>query len=213
MHSRENGFVLIPDTGLLEQFRCPMLLVDERRSILFRNAAASRCLQSGSWIVERRGQVACSDCHSEARLRNAIEALNLGSASPGAQPRSRVAVDKPGGAGRVMVFIFAIRPSAPMRAVGYLPVALLVFQDPAQCSEPDPHVVAEAFDLTPTEAAVTVQVSSGLSPKQIARSAGTSVSTVRAHLKAVFAKTGATRQSELVHLVAVVTGFGMLRTR
>lgn len=62
------------------------------------------------------------------------------------------------------------------------------------------------FNLTRTEAEVTVQLAQGESPEAIASARGVSVETVRGQLRSVFRKTGTHRQGELVGLLARVAG-------
>jgi DNA-binding CsgD family transcriptional regulator len=58
------------------------------------------------------------------------------------------------------------------------------------------------FDLSPAEARVAGGLADGATVEQLASRKGISQETVRGHLKAVFAKTGTHRQSELVRLLA-----------
>jgi DNA-binding CsgD family transcriptional regulator len=57
------------------------------------------------------------------------------------------------------------------------------------------------FGLTPTEAAIAVELSAGLSTDEIAPRLQIAVGTVRWHLKRILAKTGSSRQAELVALL------------
>jgi DNA-binding CsgD family transcriptional regulator len=57
------------------------------------------------------------------------------------------------------------------------------------------------FRLTPAEAAVATQLGSGRALRDVAESLDITVGTARNHLKAIFQKTGAHRQSELVALM------------
>ncbi|MFW5925286.1 MAG: helix-turn-helix transcriptional regulator [Myxococcota bacterium] len=59
----------------------------------------------------------------------------------------------------------------------------------------------ERWKLTPMEARVALGVGRGYSVRKIAAGLGIGVETVRTHLKRVYAKTGARRQSELTRLV------------
>jgi len=63
-------------------------------------------------------------------------------------------------------------------------------------------VVQGLFDLTPAEAKVACGVAAGLTVDDIAGEAGCAVGTVRQQLKSVFAKTGVSRQAELVGILA-----------
>jgi DNA-binding CsgD family transcriptional regulator len=81
---------------------------------------------------------------------------------------------------------------------------------------PDNHSVPSAdllrlmFDLTPAEARIARLISQGQSVAEAARACGVQANTARIHLKAIYAKTGFARQSDLaVGLSSLGTGSGM----
>ena len=57
------------------------------------------------------------------------------------------------------------------------------------------------YNLTPTEARVSISLANGHSIDQIAKSSNHSTHTIRSQLKSVFRKTGVSRQSELIKLL------------
>ena len=57
------------------------------------------------------------------------------------------------------------------------------------------------FDLTPAEARLTLLLAAGNSLDQVVTQLGISTHTGRAHLRAIFAKTGVTQQTQLVSLI------------
>lgn len=67
--------------------------------------------------------------------------------------------------------------------------------------EPDGTLVQSLFDLTPAELAVARGIAAGQTIAGIAAAHGRSVHTVRGQLKSIMAKTGSTRQAELVLLM------------
>lgn len=60
--------------------------------------------------------------------------------------------------------------------------------------------LARLFRLTCAESRVLAHLTNDRRPSEIAAALGVSITTVRSHLKALFAKTGTRRQSELVAL-------------
>ncbi len=66
---------------------------------------------------------------------------------------------------------------------------------------PPAHILFGLFDLSPAEARVAQKIVEGSSVEDIALHSNVSRETVRNQLKAVFAKTGTSRQAELVGLV------------
>jgi DNA-binding CsgD family transcriptional regulator len=66
----------------------------------------------------------------------------------------------------------------------------------------------DAYGLTQAEARVAVAASSGSTVFESATQLGLSPNTVKTHLRKVFAKTGISRQTELVRLM---TSIGLLQ--
>lgn len=113
------------------------------------------------------------------------------------------------------VSCFASRPSAstvsvvhlvPMRSglpdVSRDTVALLTLTPVSTRDAPDAGLIRALFELSAGEARVAASITHGRTIAQIAAGAGVSRETVRTQLKAVMAKTGTTRQAEVVALLA-----------
>ena len=84
--------------------------------------------------------------------------------------------------------------------------ALVLVVDPAHEAAIDPAVTAAALDLTGIESRVAVLLAQGMSVSQIATATGRKESTIRSHVKHIFAKHGFSRQAELVQLVRSLVG-------
>ena len=57
------------------------------------------------------------------------------------------------------------------------------------------------FDLTPGEARVAEAIASGIGTREVAAKSGVSDHTIRAQLRAIFLKTGTSKQAELAALL------------
>jgi DNA-binding CsgD family transcriptional regulator/PAS domain-containing protein len=79
-------------------------------------------------------------------------------------------------------------------------VAVVIGSDVAEHAPAELSALAvqQFFGLTPKEAALALRLAAGRSLVEAARDQGVSVNTARAHLRAIFAKTGVDRQSRLV---------------
>jgi DNA-binding CsgD family transcriptional regulator len=66
-------------------------------------------------------------------------------------------------------------------------------------------IIGALFDLTEAEARVAREIAAGSSPDEIAGHSGVSVGTIRNQLKAVFAKTGSSRQCDLALLIGTLS--------
>jgi DNA-binding CsgD family transcriptional regulator len=90
-----------------------------------------------------------------------------------------------------------------------LAVAALFVAPPAQGRQSDAELLRRLFALTRVEAEVAELLCRGHTPEEIARLMRLSLHTIRAHLRAVFTKTGARRQADLVRVV--LRGAGALQ--
>ncbi len=101
----------------------------------------------------------------------------------------------------------AVAHLLPLRGQGrdiFSGASALLFVTPVTPSKaPDVGVLEALFDLTPAEARVAGLLVEGRPVEAIARQQGVTENTVRMQLKAVFAKTGAGQQSQLVSLLAM----------
>jgi DNA-binding CsgD family transcriptional regulator len=81
-------------------------------------------------------------------------------------------------------------------------MALLFVYDLARQPKADPEMLSSVFGLTAAEARIASVLAAGHSLESAAAIAGVQPSTARAHLKAIFHKTGVHRQQELVRILA-----------
>jgi DNA-binding CsgD family transcriptional regulator len=77
-------------------------------------------------------------------------------------------------------------------------LVVLIFYPPAQILD----LLVRRYSFTASEAEVTLALTSGLSPAEIALTRGVRLSTVRSQIAAALAKTGVTSQARLIVLVA-----------
>ena len=95
----------------------------------------------------------------------------------------------------------------PETDLGVWPVAALVLvADPARRTRIDPAVAAEALGLTGMESRVAVLLAEGMTVRDVAAAMGRAESTIRSHVKHMFAKHGLSRQADLVRLVLALGG-------
>jgi len=80
--------------------------------------------------------------------------------------------------------------------------AILVVAGHNTSSGLSPELLQGLFDLTPAEARLARALMQGLTLAQAARQFGNSEATIRTQLKALFAKTGQTRQADLIRMLA-----------
>lgn len=188
-------------TNVLALVNQPALALDRSGFVLDINQAAEQIFDDDLFVRDRRlfvrdkGASAALDTFIE-RMRTTPEAVAL-SSSPIVIRRSRK---------RPLI----VRP-LPVNGAARAPFVgarvLLVFADLQAEQLPDPTIIAKLFGLSPAETKLASLIATGLSPSRAAEELGIARETVRAQLKAVFAKTGTHRQSQLAVLLARVSRF------
>ncbi len=89
-------------------------------------------------------------------------------------------------------------------SIGEAPLVLVLVCDPRRNRGPSTEALQGIFGLTPREADLAQAMGMGKTLREFAAAEGVGLETARSHLHAVFAKTGAHRQAELVRLLAGV---------
>jgi DNA-binding CsgD family transcriptional regulator/PAS domain-containing protein len=189
----------------LDTIATPIILVDATSRVIHVNQAAERMVLIGSPIQVKDGRLEAGLSAANAALVDAIarsahgdgDIGNRGIGIPLTQDRNRPAV----------AYVLPVMRGAVREALR--PAAAAVFiATAATAMPPPPDALATLFDLTPAEVRVLLQVVDGGSLKDVADALGIGENTVKSHLGRIFTKTGATRQSELVKLIAGLSSVG-----
>ncbi len=193
----------------MEKMRQPMLLIDSQRRVSYCNQAGKALLIRNDMIYDVDGLLVCRDSESDLNLTIAIRELGLVPISThGADyvPADHQSIRLKRRDGRlVAATLLALRPETTMGSFGRSPQALFTVFEPGAAVDIDPFILSATFDLTPAEARLAAKIVNGLTPEQAAQSLGVKISTVRSQLVAIYGKTGATGQADLVRLVLSAT--------
>jgi DNA-binding CsgD family transcriptional regulator len=182
----------------LETAQTPTLVLDGRGRVVHANAAAERLLRESDGLSAGATGLRATTSTQSARLA----ALIGRTAGSGDEPVTSGTLRLPRPSGRPDLALVAV--PLPQRAafpLAHRPALVLQVTDPLACAAPNRALLAEAFELTPAEVAIAADMLCGLSVREIAARSGRSIATVRTHLANLLAKTGTTRQSELVRLL------------
>lgn len=195
-------------TALLDQFRHPMYLVDELRHIHFTNKAARENPVTEEFFTTHGDRFQCTTQKNDADFLVGLRELGLSSPPPGGS-KSRIVLRLHSSTRPVdaVAFMIAIRPEVVLNSLGHCPLALVVLNARDQHHDPDPFIIAEAFNLTPAEARIALRVAQGANLESVAHELRISITTVRTHLYSAFSKVGVSRQAELSALLATMSPF------
>jgi DNA-binding CsgD family transcriptional regulator len=172
---------------LYERMKCGAVLLDPSGSILCLNAAAERCL------TQHNGSAGPQIRQEPQQVMRALRQLLGGSIRLEALPQAPRALRS---SERPLIAYMRTCPGPEGQVT-----ALLVLLDLDECLEPDANILQEIFGLTKAEARLALRLACGETLEDIAEEHDVSISTARVQLKSIFAKTGTSRQAELVGLL------------
>jgi len=192
---------LLGDTleQLLEGRSAGVVYLDRRGAIIGSNAWADRTLRSPGGLFDRCGQLRARHPDDDARLgvllNGALCLRSAGSPRGGSVSiRRRSLCERP-----LVVHVLPVNRRRRDFGDGRAAVLVLIV-DPWAKLAMDPRSTAELLGLTPAEGLMATMLAEGASIRQICRRLGRTENTVRSQVKQALAKTGCSRQAELVRL-------------
>ena len=197
-------------TGMLDHSGMGVVQLDLRGRIVAANDRARDVLRSGDGLFDEGGSLFARRPEEQARLQALLARALPPSGAKGVG--GSASVSRSDGLPPLVLHVHPVGPEETDFQVW--PVAALVLVvDPANGTTVDPAVAADALGLTRMEGRVAVLLAQGMSVHQIAAATGRKESTIRSHVKHMFAKHGLSRQAELVRLVQSVAASPQARPR
>ena len=184
----------------LERVGRAALVIDATGRVVASNLLVEDIASEGALTVAK-GRLHASDLQSDRRLQELVARAIAPRVSAGSLS-APVFVSRR--AGRpYMVEVFPA--TGPLCDVFRRIAALVVITDLDLRQRPRTDLIREAFGLTSAEARLASTLASGEDVRTVADRTGVSYETARTQLRAVFAKTGVSRQAELAALMAPMT--------
>ena len=186
--------------GIAATAREPAFLIGDDGLVLRMTIPAMDMLESRGALDVVADRLRCGDPAADARLQHAI-AMAI---SPPFGMESLIRLPRRAARPPLIVTVFPLARSrrvlAPSEAA-----ALVTVIDPATPAgerEGQTERLMRAFGLTPRESEIAAALLGGHSIESAATSLSISAQTVRVHLRHLFLKTGTSRQSDLIRLLA-----------
>jgi DNA-binding NarL/FixJ family response regulator len=201
LHAHVEGATAIARTAIdaLDGAQAPLLLLDAKGRVVHASAEADRLLHEADGLSAGRDGLRAATPALSARLRAVLARAAGSSRAPGVS--GALHLRRPSGKPDLVLVAIPARSRSFGPDVARASIVLQI-TDPLARAMPDPAILADAFDLSPSEAILAADLLCGLSVAEAAVKRGRSVATVRTHLAAVLAKTGTARQSDLVRLLS-----------
>lgn len=186
---------------VLDRLSAGIILLDRRARIVYANAAARLLSADGGALSLRNSTVATHSARHSQRLGELIHAALQG------LPTGAVSVPRPRDGQLLTILLSSVRGRDVGRFADInMPdvAVLLIIVDPANRAGIPTGWIMDAYGLTPAEARVAIAASSGITVPDISNQLALSPNTIKTHLRKVFAKTGISRQTELVRLMTSI---------
>ncbi|WOK37428.1 LuxR family transcriptional regulator [Sphingomonas sp. C3-2] len=185
--------------GVVEQLGLGAIILDHDGKLVRANAVAERLIaeQDGLGLASGRLRITA---RAEQQLVDRMLRELRGAETPETLPLQRFRIERPSGRRDLSAVAKPITAPAFLRSGKGAALALFI-SDPGQGASPDPEAIRDLFQLTRMEALLAAALAGGASLVDAADKLGIAHNTARSHLRSIFAKTGARRQSQLVHLL------------
>jgi DNA-binding CsgD family transcriptional regulator len=178
-----------------------MYLVDAEGRLIHANTAGNAILAASDILISSGGRLVARDAQAQQTLRDIFAAAGQGDAALGNRGIAVPLIGKSGE--RYVAHALPLTSGARRRAgIVYTAAVALFVRKAALLASSTSQVIGETFKLTPTELRVLLAIIEVGGIPEVATAFGIADTTVRTHVNRLFEKTGATRQADLVKLVA-----------
>lgn len=195
--------------GAIDRMLIGTLILDESGKVLKSNSAADALIAEQDGIQLSQGVL---QAHCPFENRKLQKAIRLGLANHLSAAPSSVEVatlSRPSGKTPLNVLIRPIPLNYTSEESTQRPAVAVFIRDPVGTSQTSRDTVRKLFNLTRTETELALRMANGLTLDEAADELGIMKNTARAHLRGIFAKTGATRQATLIKtLLSSVVSLG-----
>jgi len=181
---------------LLDSVQTGLLAADATARVIRMNQAAEAMLRAGDaiWLLSDR---LAARKHQDTELLHRLICQAASEASSGGgsmivEGRSTC---------RYGLMVMPLSRGATTLDKPAVPLALVTVNNLDQRAQPDLKLM-QMFRLTQAEARLAVKIASGKRLGMVAKEHRVRISTLRTQMRAIFNKTGTTRQAELVHLMS-----------
>lgn len=184
--------------GLLENMRMGVIHLDRRGRVAAANDLARAILRKRDALSDEDGVLRAALPEEDEALQRLVARTAPFSGGTGAGGSMRLSRD--GSLSRLALHVSPLQADGPEPGEGRTGVLVLVI-DPLERTEVEPFQLEDLLGLTPAQSHVAALLAQGRSIDEIAAAIGRERTTVKWHLRHIYAKHGLTRQVELAQLV------------
>ena len=186
--------------GAVSQLSVATMILDEQGRLLTTNTVGRALLDQADGLSLRGQHLHIDGRDINKELQQALATIIKAQQSGETSLVRALRIPRPAGRSDLGLVIRPV-PTSQWSEGQSSPCAAIFISDPDLQESASRHILGELFDLTPAEANLATLLARGLSLAEVSTAQSISQHTARAQLKSIFAKTGVSRQAELVRLV------------
>ena len=183
---------------LLDNGRAGVIQIDRRARVTAANDCACTFLRKGDGLWDDDGRLRASLPEEDAALQRLLARALPSFGRPGVS--GSMLVSRSESLSRLVVHVSPMRDAWGDLGQSRIGALVLAF-DPADRTGIDPERVREVLGLTRAESYIAVLLAQGKTIDDIAAETGRSRTTIKWHIRHIYAKHGLSRQMELAQLV------------
>lgn len=176
------------------------IVLDENGAVLQLNEVARELLAQADGLKLVGGRLEATYPSDNRELHKLISEAFTAHQQQRTLSRDALSVSRPSGEVNLGV-IAEPMPSLDWAEGKGQPAVVLYVRDAVGKSQVSNAVAKQLFNFTPAETALALELANGLSLEEAAENLNIMRNTARAHLRAIFSKTGVRRQAELVRVM------------
>ncbi|QBQ99072.1 helix-turn-helix transcriptional regulator [Paraburkholderia pallida] len=185
----------------VDRMQVGMVILDETGSITKTNITANEILAVKDGVCRKNNRLEVAYAVENRKLQALIRYALADRVTNTPGVVQAMSVTQPSGKAKLGLLIRKIAFNEWSEDNARRPACAVFIRDPDRKAQASDEVVRKLFDLTPTEASLALTLANGSTLEECADELGISKNTARAHLRAVFSKTGVTRQATLVRVL------------
>ena len=187
---------------VLDHVPVACMMVNPGAALHFVNGAAARLLERRDGLLVRAGGLSAGSARLSARLRSTIAKVATSRPASGESPGEHFIVSRPSGRPPLLLSLLPICQSRIGRGASPEMLVAILTKDPEGEKLESIATFAEAYDLTDAEARLIGLLAEGSGLFEAAATLGVTRNTARTHMRHIYAKVGAHRQTDLIRLLA-----------
>ncbi|WP_439861890.1 helix-turn-helix transcriptional regulator [Pseudomonas sp. MBLB4136] len=177
------------------------LLLDKNGRVLQFNPVAREILDSNDGVKLVGGRLEATYPSDNRELQRLVRRALSRHGQDGTSVAEAISISRPSGRVSLGVVVEPI-PSHELLMDGKgQPAAVVYIRDAVGKSLVSSAMIKQLYNLTPAETCLALELANGLSLEEAAELLNIRHNTARAHLRAIFSKTGVRRQTELVRIM------------